>query len=120
MDRAEEVLLVEPRDPFPDLVTAKLRLTNSSDCSMYFKVVITSPSRLCVWPYCGIIHARKSITLFMSALRCEYDPCNAPRHLKLMSMVSPDNMTHVERVSREDRNQELMNTTLRSTFEMRV
>uniref|UniRef100_A0A3B4ALH3 MSP domain-containing protein n=1 Tax=Periophthalmus magnuspinnatus TaxID=409849 RepID=A0A3B4ALH3_9GOBI len=51
MDRAEEVLLVEPRDPFPDLVTAKLRLTNSSDCSMYFKVVITSPSRLCVWPY---------------------------------------------------------------------
>ncbi|XP_047204574.1 vesicle-associated membrane protein-associated protein B-like [Girardinichthys multiradiatus] len=127
MARPEQVLLLEPqhelkfRGPFSDVVTTNLKLSNSTDRNVCFKVKTTAPRRYCVRPNSGIIDAGTSINVSVMLQPFEYDPNEKSKHkFMVQSVLAPPDMTDMEGVWKEAKPEELMDSKLRCVFDMPV
>ncbi|XP_062852831.1 vesicle-associated membrane protein-associated protein B/C isoform X2 [Trichomycterus rosablanca] len=135
MARREQVLLLEPqhdlkfRGPFTEVVTSTLKLTNPTDRNVCFKVKTTAPHRYCVRPNSGVIEAGVSVNVsggrtidqgsYVMLQPFDYDPNEKCKHkFMVQSIMAPPDMTDMERLWKEAKPEELMDSKLRCIFEV--
>ncbi|XP_062852833.1 vesicle-associated membrane protein-associated protein B/C isoform X3 [Trichomycterus rosablanca] len=125
MARREQVLLLEPqhdlkfRGPFTEVVTSTLKLTNPTDRNVCFKVKTTAPHRYCVRPNSGVIEAGVSVNVSVMLQPFDYDPNEKCKHkFMVQSIMAPPDMTDMERLWKEAKPEELMDSKLRCIFEV--
>uniref|UniRef100_A0A8C4K831 MSP domain-containing protein n=1 Tax=Dromaius novaehollandiae TaxID=8790 RepID=A0A8C4K831_DRONO len=68
------------KEPFTDVVTANLKLSNPTDRNVCFKVKTTATCRYCVRPNSGIINAGTSINVSVMLKPFDYDPNEKNKH----------------------------------------
>nr|XP_025948326.1 vesicle-associated membrane protein-associated protein B/C-like [Dromaius novaehollandiae] len=125
MAKAEEGLSLELqhelkfKEPFTDVVTINLKLSNPTDRSVCFEVKTTAPRRYCVRPNSAIIDAGTSINVSVMLQPFDYDPNEKSKH-KIMrnSLFAPADSSDMEAVWKEAKPEELMHAKLRCVFEL--
>ncbi|XP_070797868.1 vesicle-associated membrane protein-associated protein B/C [Pituophis catenifer annectens] len=125
MAKTEQVLILEPqhelkfKGPFTDVVTTNLKLGNSTQKNVCFKVKTTAPRRYCVRPNSGIIDAGTSINVSVMLQPFDYDPNEKSKHkFMVQSMFAPPDTSDMEAVWKEAKPEELMDSKLKCVFEL--
>ncbi|XP_058033716.1 vesicle-associated membrane protein-associated protein B/C isoform X2 [Ahaetulla prasina] len=125
MAKTEQVLTLEPqhelkfKGPFTDVVTTNLKLGNSTEKNVCFKVKTTAPRRYCVRPNSGIIDAGTSINVSVMLQPFDYDPNEKSKHkFMVQSMFAPPDTSDMEAVWKEAKPEELMDSKLKCVFEL--
>jgi len=122
----EQVLTIEPanelrfKGPFNEVVTADLKLTNSSDRRVCFKVKTTAPKRYCVRPNSGIIEPKGLVNVSVMLQPFEYDPTEKNKHkFMVQTMFPPEGkIDNQEQLWKEITPDQLMDSKLKCVFEM--
>lgn len=121
MPTTEMALRIEPenelkfRGPFTSPVTSILKLTNSSDKRVIFKIKTTAPKRYCVRPNAGIIEPAANLSIAVVLQPCELEQ-SANRHkFMVQAIYAPSGEINQDELWRNSQN--VMETKLRCHFE---
>ncbi|XP_043193259.1 vesicle-associated membrane protein-associated protein B-like [Amphibalanus amphitrite] len=97
---SDSFLVIDPaqlrfKGPFKDEVSSSsLKITNTSDKKVTFKVKTTAPKRYCVRPNQGVLNAGASTNIAVMLQPFNYDPAEKNKHkFMVQTMFLPDGDT---------------------------
>jgi len=97
---SDSFLVIDPaqlrfKGPFKDEVSSSsLKITNTSDKKITFKVKTTAPKRYCVRPNQGVLNAGASTNIAVMLQPFNYDPAEKNKHkFMVQTMFLPDGDT---------------------------
>ncbi|XP_077372452.1 vesicle-associated membrane protein-associated protein A-like [Festucalex cinctus] len=125
MSKLDQALVLEPpsdlkfKGPFTDVVTTNLKLKNTSDRRVCFKVKTTAPRRYCVRPNSGVIEAGAAVNISVMLQPFDYDPNEKSKHkFMVQTIFAPPNVTDMDSLWKDAKPEDLMDSKLRCIFEL--
>lgn len=99
---------------------AHLRLTNTNESKVMFKIKTTAPKKYCVRPNCGSILPSETLKVMIALQPFDYDPNEKNKHkFMVQSMIAPeDGLLEVEQAFYECNIEQVTEMKLRCVFEM--
>lgn len=105
--------------PFDKVNVAHLRLTNTNDKDVWFKIKTTAPKKYCVRPNCGSVQPNETLKVMIALQPFDYDPNEKNKHkFMVQSLIAPDDNIEIEKAFYEASTDQVTEMKLRCVFEM--
>lgn len=109
MSKSEAILKIEPENelrfkgPFKEPVSVVMKLTNTAEKKVCFKVKTTAPKRYCVKPTTGTIDPKGAVTILVTLQPFDpNDPNEKGKHkFQVLSVIAPEGDYNIETLWKE-------------------
>lgn len=125
MAKAEQSwVIIEPpnelkfKGPFTKAVASYMKLTNTNDGKICFKIKTTAPRRYCVRPNSGIIEPNKTVEVAITLQPFDFDVNEKNKHkFMVQTVIPPEGDFNIDTVWKEADPSEMLDYKLRCVFE---